>query len=227
MATGTDVAIETAGIALMRGDPLLAPAAIDLARATKRKIVQNLVWAFLFNVLGIPLAAMGGLTPIVAGAAMALSSVTVVTNALSLNRWRFRFRRGAMTQDMTIGQAAKSSAVSAKMIRHYESIGLLPKAQRTEAGYRLYDETDVHTLRFIQRARSLGFPLETIRTLLALWRNRRRSSAQVKELSLRHVADLERKIAEMQAMVRTLKHLAHNCHGDERPDCPILDDLAG
>jgi P-type Cu+ transporter len=90
MATGTDVAIETAGVALMRGDPLLAPAAIDLARATKRKIVQNLVWAFLFNVLGIPLAAMGGLTPIVAGAAMALSSVTVVTNALSLNRWRFR-----------------------------------------------------------------------------------------------------------------------------------------
>jgi Cu+-exporting ATPase len=90
MATGTDVAIETAGIALMRGDPLLAPAAIDLARATRRKIVQNLVWAFLFNVLGIPLAALGGLTPIVAGAAMALSSVTVVTNALSLNRWRFR-----------------------------------------------------------------------------------------------------------------------------------------
>ena len=90
MATGTDVAIETAGVALMRGDPLLAPAAIDLARATKRKIVQNLVWAFLFNVLGIPLAALGGLTPIIAGAAMALSSVTVVTNALSLNRWRFR-----------------------------------------------------------------------------------------------------------------------------------------
>jgi Cu(I)-responsive transcriptional regulator len=132
-----------------------------------------------------------------------------------------------MMQEMTIGQAAKSSTVSAKMIRHYESIGLLPKAQRTEAGYRLYDETDVHTLRFIQRARSLGFPLETIRTLLALWRNRRRSSAQVKDLAQRHVADLERKIAEMQAMARTLKHLAHNCHGDERPDCPILDDLAG
>jgi Cu(I)-responsive transcriptional regulator len=132
-----------------------------------------------------------------------------------------------MTQDMTIGQAAKSSAVSAKMIRHYESIGLLPKAQRTQSGYRLYDESDVHTLRFIQRARSLGFPLESIRTLLALWRNRRRSSAQVKELSLKHVTDLERKIAEMQAMVRTLRHLAHNCHGDDRPDCPILDDLAG
>ena len=132
----------------------------------------------------------------------------------------------SMPREMTIGEAAKSSAVSAKMIRHYESIGLLPKAQRTKAGYRLYDESDVHTLRFIQRARSLGFPLETIRTLLALWRNRRRSSGQVKDLALGHVAGLERKIAEMQSMVRTLRHLAHNCHGDERPDCPILDDLA-
>ena len=132
----------------------------------------------------------------------------------------------SVTREMTIGQAAKSSAVSAKMIRHYESIGLLPKAQRTGSGYRLYDENDVHTLRFIQRARSLGFPLETIRALLALWRNRRRSSAQVKELALHHVEDLERKIAEMQAMARTLRHLAQHCHGDERPECPILDDLA-
>ena len=132
-----------------------------------------------------------------------------------------------MIEAITIGQAAKSSHVSAKMIRHYESIGLLAKAQRTQSGYRLYDDSDVHTLRFIQRARSLGFPLETIRTLLALWRNRRRSSSQVKELATSHVADLERKIAEMRSMVRTLKHLAHNCHGDERPDCPILDDLAG
>ena len=131
------------------------------------------------------------------------------------------------SREMTIGDAAKSSGVSAKMIRHYESIGLLPKAQRTEAGYRLYDDNDVHTLRFIQRARSLGFPLETIRTLLALWRNLRRSSGQVKELALRHVAELERKIAEMQSMARTLKHLAHTCHGDDRPDCTILDDLAG
>ena len=133
----------------------------------------------------------------------------------------------SMNREMTIGQAAKSSAVSAKMIRHYESIGLLPKAQRTQSGYRLYDDNDVHTLRFIQRARSLGFPLETIRTLLALWRNRRRSSALVKDLAERHIADLERKIAEMQSMVRTLKHLSHHCHGDDRPDCPILDDLAG
>jgi len=128
---------------------------------------------------------------------------------------------------VTIGQAAKSSNVSAKMIRHYESIGLLAKAQRTQSGYRLYDGNDVHTLRFIQRARSLGFPLETIRALLALWRNRRRSSAQVKELATRHVTELEGKIAEMQAMARTLKHLARHCHGDDRPDCPILDDLAG
>ena len=133
----------------------------------------------------------------------------------------------SMNREMTIGQAAKSSAVSAKMIRHYESIGLLPKAQRTQSGYRLYDDNDVHTLRFIQRARSLGFPLETIRTLLALWRNRRRSSAQVKDLAERHVADLERKIAEMQSMVRTLKHLSHHCHGDDRPDCPILGGLEG
>ncbi len=131
------------------------------------------------------------------------------------------------TGPMTIGQAAKASHVSAKMIRHYESIGLLARAQRTQAGYRLYDAADVHTLRFIQRARSLGFPLETIKTLLALWRNRRRSSAQVKDLATRHVTELERKIAEMQSMVRTLKHLAHTCHGDDRPDCPILDDLAG
>jgi len=128
---------------------------------------------------------------------------------------------------MNIGEAAAQSAVSAKMIRHYESLGLLPKPPRTEAGYRVYDEASVHTLRFIRRARDLGFGIKEIDTLLGLWRNRRRSSAQVKELSMRHVEDLERKITEMQAMVRSLKHLAHNCHGDERPDCPILDDLAG
>ncbi|MDY0882125.1 Cu(I)-responsive transcriptional regulator [Dongia soli] len=127
----------------------------------------------------------------------------------------------------TIGEAARASGVSAKMIRHYESIGLLPKVQRTGAGYRLYDENEVHALRFIHRARSLGFPLETIRQLLALWRDRRRSSATVKKLATAHVADLEAKIAEMQSMVKTLKHLAHHCHGDDRPDCPILEDLAG
>ncbi|MET1028588.1 MAG: Cu(I)-responsive transcriptional regulator [Dongiaceae bacterium] len=128
---------------------------------------------------------------------------------------------------MNIGEAAKASGVSAKMIRHYEAIGLLPKVKRTEANYRYYDEVEVHALRFIHRARSLGFPLETIRQLLALWRDRRRSSASVKELALSHVAELEIKIAEMQSMAKTLKHLAHHCHGDARPDCPILEDLAG
>lgn len=126
----------------------------------------------------------------------------------------------------TIGQAAAQSGISAKMIRHYELIGLLPRALRSNGNYRLYDPSEIHSLRFIHRARALGFPLETIRELLALWRNRRRPSAQVKKLALAHVTDLELKISEMQAMVRTLKHLSQHCHGDARPDCPILEDLA-
>ena len=128
---------------------------------------------------------------------------------------------------MNIGDAAKASAVSAKMIRHYEGLGLLPRVPRTDAGYRQYDEATVHTLRFIRRARDLGFSLPEIERLLGLWRNRRRSSAEVKRVALEHAADLQRRIAEMQAMQRTLQRLAHCCHGDERPDCPILDDLAG
>ncbi|MGY4830104.1 Cu(I)-responsive transcriptional regulator [Sphaerotilaceae bacterium SBD11-9] len=128
---------------------------------------------------------------------------------------------------MNIGEASKQSAVSAKMIRHYESLGLLPKPPRTEAGYRLYDEASVHTLRFIRRSRDLGFNIKEIEALLGLWRNRRRASADVKRIASRHVADLQRRIDEMQAMQRTLAHLAHCCQGDARPDCPILDDLAG
>ncbi|MDY0873441.1 Cu(I)-responsive transcriptional regulator [Dongia rigui] len=131
-----------------------------------------------------------------------------------------------MSENLNIGAAAKASGVSAKMIRHYESIGLLPEAQRSNGNYRLYGAQDVHNLRFIHRARSLGFPLETIRELLALWRNRQRSSGQVKKLALTHVESLEAKIKEMQEMAAALKHLAHNCHGDDRPDCPILDGLA-
>lgn len=127
---------------------------------------------------------------------------------------------------MNIGQAAQASAVSAKMIRHYESLGLLPRAPRTDSGYRQYDESTVHTLRFIRRARDLGFGLEEIEKLLGLWRNRRRSSAEVKRIATEHAADLQRRIDEMRAMQRTLQQLAHCCHGDERPDCPILDDLA-
>ena len=128
---------------------------------------------------------------------------------------------------MNIGEAAKQSAVTAKMIRHYESLGLLPAAPRTEAGYRVYDEASVHTLRFIRRARDLGFGRKEIDTLLGLWRNRRRASADVKRIARAHADDLQRRIDEMQAMKRTLEHLAHCCQGNARPDCPILDDLAG
>ncbi|MES2229523.1 MAG: Cu(I)-responsive transcriptional regulator [Pseudomonadota bacterium] len=128
---------------------------------------------------------------------------------------------------MNIGEASRQSAVSAKMIRHYESLGLLPKVARTDAGYRQYDAAAIHTLRFIQRARDLGFGMQEIGELLALWRNRRRASSQVKRIALEHAADLQRRVAAMQAMQRTLEHLAHCCAGDDRPDCPILDDLAG
>jgi Cu(I)-responsive transcriptional regulator len=113
------------------------------------------------------------------------------------------------------------------MIRHYESLGLLPAAPRTDAGYRQYDAAAVHTLRFIRRARDLGFGTAEIEALLTLWRNRKRSSVQVKRIALDHAADLQRRIDAMQAMQRTLRHLAHCCAGDERPECPILDDLAG
>ena len=128
---------------------------------------------------------------------------------------------------MNIGEAAKASGVTAKMIRHYEDSGLIPKAGRTQSGYRVYRESDVHVLRFIRRSRDLGFSLAEIKGLLGLWGNRRRASADVKRLAMKHVQDLDARIAEMQAMRRTLVDLAEHCHGDHRPDCPILDDLAG
>ena len=125
-----------------------------------------------------------------------------------------------------IGGASLASGVSAKMIRHYESLGLLPAPQRTAAGYRIYDDTDVHTLRFIRRARDLGFSMQEVERLLGLWRNRRRASGDVRKVAQQHIADLDRRIAELQEMRRTLEHLVHHCRGDHRPDCPILDDLA-
>ncbi|SFU71321.1 transcriptional regulator, MerR family [Polaromonas sp. YR568] len=127
---------------------------------------------------------------------------------------------------LNIGQAAVQSGVSAKMIRHYESLGLLPTVHRTDAGYRQYGEKEVHTLRFIRRARALGFSMAEITELLKLWQNKRRASADVKRIALAHVADLERRIAEMEAMKQTLSHLAHCCQGNSRPDCPILTELA-
>jgi MerR family transcriptional regulator, copper efflux regulator len=128
---------------------------------------------------------------------------------------------------MNIGEAARASGVSAKMIRHYEQEGFVPKAGRTVAGYRVYRDKDVHVLQFIRRSRDLGFSLKEIKDLLGLWGNRRRASADVKRLVQKHVQDLDHKITEMQAMRRTLVNLAHHCHGDSRPDCPILDDLSG
>jgi Cu(I)-responsive transcriptional regulator len=127
---------------------------------------------------------------------------------------------------MNIGEAARESGVSAKMIRYYESVSLLPPAARTEAGYRVYRDADVHTLRFIRRARDLGFSMQQIGALLALWRDKRRASAAVKKLAQTHFAELEARAAQLMAMSRTLRHLAAHCHGDQRPECPILDDLA-
>ena len=131
-----------------------------------------------------------------------------------------------MNNAMNIGQAAKASGVSAKMIRHYESVGLFPEAARTDAGYRQYSDKDVHTLRFIRQSRDLGFSIEQIRELLGLWQNRRRPSRQVKALAQAHIQELEQKAQELLAMKSTLEHLVHCCHGDDRPDCPIIETLA-
>ena len=128
---------------------------------------------------------------------------------------------------MNIGEASSASGVSAKMIRYYESIGLIRAPLRTESNYRVYSSDEVHTLRFVKRARTLGFSVDETSTLLGLWQDKDRASAEVKSIATSHVAALETKIAELQGMVQTLKHLAHCCSGDDRPDCPILDDLAG
>ena len=129
-------------------------------------------------------------------------------------------------QSMNIGQAATASGVTAKMIRHYEEIGLVRPPSRTAANYRKYSENEVHILRFIKRARALGFSMPDIKELLGLWQSKGRSSASVKKIAGRHIAELKQKIAETQSMVAALEHLARHCHGDERPECPILDDLA-
>ena len=128
---------------------------------------------------------------------------------------------------VNIGQAARASGVSAKMVRHYEALGLLGQVARTESGYRQYTAADVHALRFIRRARDLGFSMAEIAGLLSLWHDRARASADVKRIAAQHVAELEQRIAALQDMRRTLQHLLQHCHGDERPDCPILDELAG
>lgn len=128
---------------------------------------------------------------------------------------------------VNIGTAAERSGVSAKMVRHYESLGLLPAVGRTDSGYRQYTDADVHNLRFIKRSRDLGFSMAEIAELLSLWNNRRRASASVKRIAQKHADELAQRIEAMQAMQRTLAHLIHCCQGNDRPDCPILDDLAG
>lgn len=127
---------------------------------------------------------------------------------------------------MNIGEAARASGVTTKMIRYYETIALIPAPLRTDANYRVYSSDEVHSLRFIKRARTLGFSIEEVRELMALWRDRSRASADVKRVALQHIAELKDKILELQGMVMTLTHLAEHCHGDGRPDCPILADLA-
>lgn len=126
---------------------------------------------------------------------------------------------------MNIGQAATATGVTAKMIRYYESIDLIKQSRRSDAGYRVYGEDDLHALRFIKRARTLGFSLEQIRDLLSLWQNAERASGDVKSIALSHVDELNVRIAELTQMRDTLVHLAQSCHGDNRPDCPILQDL--
>ncbi len=130
-------------------------------------------------------------------------------------------------QSVNIGAAAQHSGVSAKMVRHYESLGLLGAVSRTGNGYRTYSQADVHTLSFIKRARDLGFSMTEIAELVSLWNNRRRTSASVKRIAQRHADELAQRIGALESMQRTLAHLIKCCHGDERPDCPILDDLAG
>lgn len=128
---------------------------------------------------------------------------------------------------LTIGKLAKASGVNAKMIRYYESIALIPEAQRSDGNYRLYQHNDIHRLRFIHRARKLGFGIEQIRVLMALWQDQERASSEVKIVALAHVNELKERIAEMQGMVNSLENLAEQCHGDDRPDCPILEELTG
>lgn len=133
----------------------------------------------------------------------------------------------ASTEHMNIGEASERAGVTPKMVRHYETLGLLPEVHRTESGYRIYSQAEVHTLRFIRRARDLGFSMAEIAELVKLWQKRRRPSATVKKVAERHALELERKIRELQSMRSTLQHLIDDCRGDQRPDCPILDDLDG
>ncbi len=142
------------------------------------------------------------------------------------DRTRKAKRTAPVVWPVSISKAAQLAGISARMARHYESLQLLPHVGRTDSGYRLYSESDVHTLRFIRRSRDLGFSMEEIQTLVNLWNDKQRASASVKEIAQKHIEALSERIAAMQAMQRSLQALVHSCHGDHRPDCPILDNLA-
>jgi len=126
---------------------------------------------------------------------------------------------------MNIGEVSSLAGVNSKMVRRYESLGIIPKAGRTGAGYRQYSHNDVHVLKFVKRSRELSFSMKDIKQLVSLWRNKSRSSAQVKVIATKHIDELQKKLNEIQAMLNTLKYLAKNCSGDQRPDCPILKEL--
>jgi MerR family copper efflux transcriptional regulator len=127
---------------------------------------------------------------------------------------------------MNIGEVSKRADISSKMVRRYEEQGIIPKASRSDAGYRQYSENDVHILKFVKRSRELGFSMKDIKQLVGLWRNKGRSSSQVKNIATKHIDELEKKLKETQEMLKTLNHLVKNCQGDNRPDCPILEDLS-
>lgn len=126
---------------------------------------------------------------------------------------------------MNIGEVAVQSKVNAKMIRRYEELGIIPKARRSSSGYRQYSENDVHVLKFVKRARELGFSMKDTKQLVSLWRNKNRPSSQVKEIAKRHINELTKKQVEINSILHTLNHLVQCCHGDQRPDCPILESL--
>ncbi len=218
--------MHAAGITLMRGDPRLVPAALEIGRRTYAKIRQNLFWAFVYNLIGLPLAAFGLLDPMLARAAMALSSVSGGRQRPAAQALAPVVRRRCRA--MNIGQAARRSGLSAKMLRHYEQIGRAGARRRaapTATG--IAAQTDLQRLTFIRRARDLGFSLEELGRLLALWDDRERASADVKALALQHIDALERRIAELAGLRDSLRELVEHCQGDARPDCPILHGLAG
>ncbi|HXH29254.1 MAG TPA: Cu(I)-responsive transcriptional regulator [Bacteriovoracaceae bacterium] len=126
---------------------------------------------------------------------------------------------------MNIGEVSSLAAVNSKMVRRYEALGIIPKAGRSTSGYRQYSQNDVHVLKFVKRARELGFSMKDIKQLVGLWKNKNRTSSQVKNIAMKHVTELEIKLSEIKSMLSTLNNLVENCHGDQRPECPILDEL--